>query len=137
MDALNSNQVMDSTATFCFWELETVAPQPALPHQISSKTCQAKKRKENWGRDETFLLVEFYGEQKDVLTADFSIPGCTAKAKMETWQEIVQQLTDAFPRGRSMKDCQKRWQIVKSSVKSAISAHNCDRNATGKNIFAY
>ena len=136
MDALNLNQIMDSTATFCFGELETVAPQPALPHQLP-KTYQVKKRKENWGRDETFLLVQLYGKQKDILRADFLVPGCTAKAKMDTWLEIVQQLTDAFPRGRSLKECQKRWQMVKASAKIAISAHNHDRNATGKNIFAY
>ena len=136
MDALSLNQVMDSTATFCFGELETVAPHPALPHQFS-KAYQAKKRKENWGRDETFLHVQLYGEQKDILRADFSVPGCTAKAKIDTWQEIVQLPTDAFPRGRSLKECQKRWQMVKTSAKSAISAHNRDHNTTGKNIFAY
>ena len=96
----------------------------------ASGDSEVKKRKDNWVVEETIELAKLYQEHSEVIKGDFT--KCTAKDKAAAWQDIVARLTAAFPRGRTIKDCQKKWQSIQSAAKMRISSYRRELAATGK-----
>ncbi len=95
---------------------------------------QARKRKDNWAQEEMLLLAQLFQERKALIKGDFSV--CNARGKAAAWQAILDRLTEAFLRGRTIKDCQKKWQSLQSSAKRNLSANKRALTATGKKCFA-
>ena len=101
----------------------------------NAKISDSRKRKENWGQDEIHLLVQSYGVEKDILRGDFASPGVSAKAKRDAWLRMADRLAGEYPTGqRSVKDCQKKWQLILSISRRNISKFKNATAATGKKV---
>ncbi|XP_050715138.1 uncharacterized protein LOC126997932 [Eriocheir sinensis] len=108
-------------------ERSSCSPSPGA---ISSPlTAEQRRRKDNWSQEEMLCLAQLYQEHKSTIKADFSV--VNARGKAAAWEDITRRLTESFPRGRTTKDCQKKWQSIQANAKINISAQKQDPTATG------
>ena len=83
-----------------------------------------------WTEEERLALVRAYEEMQKVLKGSFD-DGITATEKKEAWQRVAEAVNAVGGRGKTVRQCQKKWQNVSSRSKQLLNAKRVDERKTG------
>ena len=83
-----------------------------------------------WTEEERLALVRAYEEMQKVLKGSFD-DGVMATEKKEAWQRVAEAVNAVGGRGKTVRQCQKKWQNVSSRSKQLLNAKRADERKTG------
>lgn len=108
-----------------------------FPFKMSSNSTTPSKRsrKCNWSLEELVFIMELYKDRKHILKGNFGTNGCNNTSKLECWDKILSELSQAFPAGnRTVRECQKRYHTSVMNAKPKIAGIKQDFASTCKRV---
>lgn len=90
----------------------------------AAKKCYNKKVEKKWSQEDTLKLIGSIEARPSLW--DMSSPAYKLPKEM-VWQEIADQIND----GRSVNDCKGKWQNLRTTFNSKLSAYRKKKSGQG------